>query len=55
MPEIRKRGRPPIGTRVPVRFPAATLARIEQLAADADVSRAEMIRRLVDETLERKK
>lgn len=50
-----KRGRPPIGDRHPIRFPPATWARIEQLAIEQDVSRAEMIRRLVETALERKK
>ena len=50
----RGRGRPPIGDRVSVRFPPETQARIDALAVEHDVPRAEMIRRLVEQALKPK-
>ena len=54
MPD-RGRGRPPIGDRVSVRFPPETQARIDALADEHDVPRAEMIRRLVEQALKKRR
>lgn len=40
-------GRPPIGPAIQVRLTAGQLAKLDRLAAKAQVSRAEMIRQLV--------
>jgi hypothetical protein len=53
----KKLGRPPSGRPrdplVAVRYPANTLARIDERAAREGVSRSELIRRYTDEGLER--
>lgn len=43
----RGRGRPAIGEAVEVRLPPSQLAEIDQLANDAGLARAEVIRRLI--------
>lgn len=44
-------GRPPIGPAINMRFPEDQLARIDELAELEGISRAEMIRRLIDEAV----
>jgi hypothetical protein len=47
----RGRGRPEIGTPVRIRIPADVLAQIDQIAADAEMKRAEVVRELLAEAL----
>jgi metal-responsive CopG/Arc/MetJ family transcriptional regulator len=46
-PEKNRGGRPRTGTPVLIRIPADLLARIDQMAADALMTRAELIRHLL--------
>jgi hypothetical protein len=46
-PGPRGRGRPPVGQRIHVHLPEEVLAAVDQLAADAELTRAEVIRGLL--------
>jgi hypothetical protein len=50
-PGPRGRGRPAIGPQIYVALPAETLAQVDQLAADTEMTRSEVIRRLLTEAL----
>ena len=48
-------GRPHTGTPIHIRIPADLLARIDELAADAEMTRAEFIRGLLTHAMGKKK
>lgn len=46
-PVKRGRGRPPIGRRIVTHLPDDVLAEVDRLAADAEMTRAEVVRGLL--------
>ena len=44
----RGRGRPPVGPRIDIRLSAAVLAVLDAEAAELDVTRAELVRSIID-------
>lgn len=55
MSEPNKGGRPRTGTPVLIRIPADLLAQIDQMAADAEMTRAEFIRGLLTHAMGKKR
>lgn len=53
MNDIDRGGRPAVGPKVPINFPAEQLAKVDELAREAGTTRAAWIRQAVEDAIQR--